>query len=122
VPDPALAVQSGPTLVALTTKPAVTTEPPIACTLTSTEMTTRVEDWRLLLESASRREPLDGGVRVVLGADTSVAALAELVAAEQACCMFLRFALTVDTRGVALEVTAPPDALGIVQDLFGSAA
>ena len=122
VPDPALAVQSGPTPVALTTRTATPTEPAIACTLTGTEMTTRVEDWQVLLASASGREPLDGGLRVVFGADTPVAALAELVAAEQACCMFLRFALTVDTRGVALEVTAPADALGIVHDLFGSPA
>ena len=120
IPDPALAVPTGPTVVALTPKPATPTEPPIACTLTSTEMMTRVQDWQVLLASASRRESLDGGVRVVFGADTPVAALAEMVAAEQACCMFLRFALTVDTRGVALEVIAPSDALGIVHDLFGS--
>lgn len=120
VPDPSVDVPSGPTAVALTTKPAPPTEPPIACTLTNTEMTTRVEDWQALLTSATLREPLAGGVRVVFGSDAPLAALAELVAAEQACCMFLRFALTVDTRGVALEVTAPADALGIVHDLFGS--
>lgn len=117
-PDPTLG-PGGPTVVALTTKPPVAAEPPIACTLTSSELTTRVEDWRALLASASSREPLEGGVRIGFGADAPVAALAELVAAEQACCMFLRFALTVDTRGVALEVTAPVDALGIVHDLFG---
>ena len=34
-----------------------------------------------------------------------------LVAAEQDCCQFLRFAITVDTRGVGLEVRGPADAL-----------
>ena len=120
VPDPSVDVPSGPTVVALTTKPVPLSEPPIACTLTNTEMATRVEDWQALLGSATGREPLDGGVRVVFGSDASLAALAALVAAEQACCMFLRFALTVDARGVALEVTAPGDALGIIHDLFGS--
>lgn len=106
-------------MAALTAKPAPVTEPPIACTLTGSELTGRVEDWRTLLASASSRESLVDGVRVVFGADVSVGALADLVAAEQACCMFLRFALTVDTRGVALEVAAPADALEIVHDLFG---
>lgn len=110
-----LGVPSGPTTVALTTKAAAPTEPPIACTLTDTELLTRIEDWQAVMASATRREPLEGCVRVVIGADTPVAALAELVTAEQACCMILGFALTVDTRGVAREVTAPVDALGTVQ-------
>jgi len=45
-----------------------------------------------------------------------------LVAAEQDCCQFLRFAITVDVRGVALEVTAPDDARPIVESLFGAAS
>ena len=120
VPDPAVDVPTGPTTVAFTAKRAALTEQPIACTLTGSELATRVGDWQTVLASATGREPLDGGVRVTFDSDAPLAALAELVAAEQACCMFLRFSLTVDTRGVALEVTAPPDALGIVHDLVGS--
>lgn len=39
--------------------------------------------------------------------------------AEQACCMFFRFVVTVDDRGAALEVTAPAAAPEIVHSLFG---
>ena len=46
--------------------------------------------------------------------------LMRLTAAEQDCCQFLTFAITVDTRGIGLEVTAPADALPIVQSLFGA--
>ena len=46
--------------------------------------------------------------------------LMRLVAAEQDCCQFFRFAITVDTRGVALEVRAPEDALSIVESMFGT--
>ena len=43
-----------------------------------------------------------------------------LVAAEQDCCQFFRFAITVDTRGVALEVRPAGDAIEIVESMFGS--
>jgi hypothetical protein len=48
--------------------------------------------------------------------------LARLVAAEQACCAFLSFRITVDQRGVGLEVRAPAGADEIVTALFGAAA
>jgi hypothetical protein len=48
--------------------------------------------------------------------------VARLVAAEQACCAFFAFAITVDDRGPALEVQAPDDATEIVTALFGAAA
>ena len=44
----------------------------------------------------------------------------ESIAAEQECCMFFRFAITVDTRGVALEVTAPVAPIDQVCSLFGT--
>ena len=44
------------------------------------------------------------------------------VAAEQECCSFFASALTVDGRGVGLEVVVPPGAEGILADLFGLAA
>ena len=47
-------------------------------------------------------------------------ALMSLVAAKQACCQFFRFVITVDTRGVALEVGAPEDARSIVEAMFGA--
>jgi hypothetical protein len=49
-----------------------------------------------------------------------VGELARLVAAEQHCCAFISFAITVDQRGVALEVRAPDGADRIVTTLFAA--
>ena len=65
------------------------------------------------------RAAIDGGLRLTLDAVTSVGDLAELVVAEHACCPFLSFAITIDDRGRALEVTAPPGAGEAVTTLFG---
>jgi hypothetical protein len=43
-----------------------------------------------------------------------------LTVAEQSCCQFFAFAITVDERGTALEVRAPHDARPVLQSLFGS--
>jgi MerR family transcriptional regulator, copper efflux regulator len=110
--------------VFLTTKPdaAVGDEVPIACTLGTDALGGRVEDWQELLAHGRRRTALDDGVRVELGPDTALGELVRLVAAEQQCCQFLRFAITVDTRGVGLEVRGPADARVVIESLFGSAA
>jgi hypothetical protein len=36
--------------------------------------------------------------------------------------MFFRFNLVIDARGIALEATAPPDAIELVHSLFGAPA
>lgn len=83
-------------------------------------MAERARGWQGILASVTAREPTDDGIRLVLAPGTPLAPVAELAAAEHACCMFFGFSLTVDTRGVALEVTAPPEASDIVHGLFGS--
>jgi small multidrug resistance family-3 protein len=80
----------------------------------------RTADWQSLLAHVERREPIDGGVRSVLAPSVPIGDLMRLVTAEQDCCQFFRFAITVDTRGVALEVRAPDDALEIVESMFGT--
>ena len=92
---------------------------PVACTLDASDLPDRLAEWRSTLATVIRREPIDGGLRLVLPTDVAVGQLAELAAAEQDCCRFFGFAITMDERGVALEVTAPPDALDLVQSLFG---
>jgi len=96
--------------------------PPIACTLGPESMGGRLDQWHALLAHVTRREPVDGGVRVVFGSATPVDELMRLTTAEQDCCQFFDFAITVDRRGIALEVRAPADALPIVHSLFGIAA
>jgi hypothetical protein len=54
-----------------------------------------------------------------LDATTTIAELAYLVDAERACCGFFAFTITLDERGLALEVRAPAAARGAVDALFG---
>ena len=80
----------------------------------------RVADWQSLLAHVARRGRIDGGVRCVFAASVPTVELIRLVAAEQECCQFFRFAITADTRGVALEVRAPEAAQSIVESMFGA--
>ena len=99
----------------------LSTKPAIACTLESASLRGRVDEWHALLAHVERRDAIDGGVRATFGTDTPLDELIRLVAAEQDCCQFFDFAITVDARGVALEVSAPSEALPIVLSLFGAA-
>ena len=95
---------------------------PIACTLAAGDVPVRVEEWRRLLSFVVAREELDGGGRrLTFAGDAAVdaPAVAALAAAEHACCGFFRFAVTIDGRGLALEVRAPDDAREMVDALFG---
>ena len=108
--------------VAMSTKPAASGEPAIACTLDAGSMAGRLGDWQSLLAHVDRREAIDGGVRSVFASSVSIDQLARLVTAEQDCCQFFHFAITVDTRGVALEVRAPDEAMPIIESIFGVAS
>jgi MerR family copper efflux transcriptional regulator len=94
--------------------------PPIACTLGSDSLKGRLQDWQTLLAHVELRESIDGGVRASFDRSAPLDELMGLTAAEQDCCQFFEFAITVDTRGIALEVRAPVDALPIVHSLFGA--
>lgn len=117
--DPPTAVSStgGPTLPPV--QEAGRT--PVACTLGADEVADRVDDWHHVLEGVTARHALTDGIRLDLGPDADVTEIARLAAAEQGCCRFLGFALTVDGRGIGLEVHAPPDAPDVVTALFGDA-
>ncbi len=110
-----------PQAISLSSKPVPDGEPAIACTLSAGSMNGRIDDWQALLDHVERRELIDGGVRSVFAPSVPHAELIRLVAAEQDCCRFFRFAITVDTRGIALEVRAPEDARPIVESIFGVA-
>ena len=108
--------------VAMSAKPAAAGQPDIACTLAAGAMNGRLEDWQELLAHVVSREAIEGGVRSVFASSVSIDELARLVAAEQDCCQFFRFAITVDARGLALEVRAPGDAILIIESIFGVAS
>ncbi len=115
-PDPSVAASP----VTLVAKPV---DAPIACTLEPDAMPERLADWRTVLGQARTRvATADGGLRIEFGDSIDLGDLARLVAAEQHCCGFFSFSLTVDQRGTALEVRAPEGASGIVAELFGHAA
>ena len=108
------------TAVPLTAKPTGGEAPPIACTLGAEDMAGRLAAWQSALEPVVGRTAIDNGVRLSFAPGTPLAPLTELAVAEQECCMFFRFAVTVDDRGAALEVTAPAEATDLVYPLFGS--
>ncbi|MFA5564697.1 MAG: hypothetical protein WC184_02225 [Acidimicrobiia bacterium] len=44
-----------------------------------------------------------------------------MVEAERDCCLFFSLALTVDSGGISLEVTAPPEGASMSATVFGEA-
>ena len=100
-------------------KPAAVAEVPIACTLPADAMPGRMDDWDRLLDHVCGRSAVDGGVRLDLRTGVAIDELVRLAAAEQECCRFFSFAITVDERGVGLEVRAAGDGLAVVHALFG---
>ena len=95
--------------------------PTIACTLPSVEIDDQIEGWQAILGHVTDREQTpDGGLRLTFASAVPLAELAGLVAAEQTCCAFLAFAITVDDRGLALEVRAPAEATEVVAAVFGA--
>ncbi|HEY7626376.1 MAG TPA: MerR family transcriptional regulator [Ilumatobacteraceae bacterium] len=95
--------------------------PPIACTLGAESFGDRLDEWRRLLTHVVQREPVERGMRATFAASAPLDDLLRLAVAEQDCCRFFDFAITIDDRGIALEVRAPDEALPVVQSLFGVA-
>jgi MerR family copper efflux transcriptional regulator len=92
----------------------------VACTLGADEMGSRIAEWQDVLAHVRERTPIEGGLRLVLGGDVPMEEVLRLAAAEHGCCAFFSFALTIDERGTALEVTAPADAAAMVEAVFGA--
>jgi DNA-binding transcriptional MerR regulator len=95
---------------------------PIACTLDPAAMPGRLADWQEVLGFVTGREAVEGGIRLQLSADTPLGEVTRLAAAEQGCCTFFSFSLTLDSRGPALEVRAPAHAQELVTAVFGTGA
>jgi DNA-binding transcriptional MerR regulator len=95
---------------------------PVACSLDASLMDDRLGDWQNVLGRVQSRESLPDGVRLALEDAADLGDLAQLVAAEQACCPFFSFAITVDARGVGLEVrSTSPEAREMVDAFFRAA-
>ena len=112
---------SGATAVPLIAKTDATTAVPIACALGAGEMSSRLDEWNTLLQGVVARHGLADGLRLEFAPGVDVTEVARLANAEQGCCQFFDFALTIDARGFALEVHAPPDGQAVLVGLFGTA-
>jgi MerR family transcriptional regulator, copper efflux regulator len=93
--------------------------PPIACSLGGGDMQARIGEWEALLGLVTKRERVPGGLRLTFESSASLSEIARLAAAEQACCPFFGFAVTIDARGIALEVAAPADGQAMLESVFG---
>ena len=109
-------------MVTLGRKPAtLPLEIPIACTLEPGAMPDRLAEWASVLGTRPA-DGIEGGLRIELRPDVDLGDLGRLIGAEQHCCAFLQFTLTVDAAGIVLDVRAPALAADIISDLFGTAA
>lgn len=96
---------------------------PVACSLEPEAVPGRVDDWQHMLARATSRTAIDGGVALHFPATPDVAGeLARLAAAEQQCCAFFDFRITIAGPAIVLEVRAPADAHDVVTAMFGAAA
>jgi len=113
----------GTTSVALTSRAGrVDERPTLSCTLEPGRIAERLDHWHAVLAHVERRHPLDDGVRLDFTSAVPLSEMVGVVAAEHDCCPFLSFAVTVDARGVGLEVRSSAEARPIVHALFGAAA
>jgi MerR family transcriptional regulator, copper efflux regulator len=106
-------------LVELTRLANRSSVPAIECSLDAERIDDRLAEWRAVLTHALEREAIAGGTRVRFSRDVDLPGVATLMAAEQSCCRFFTFALTVDIDTITLDVTAPPDAGPVVDALVG---
>jgi MerR family transcriptional regulator, copper efflux regulator len=107
--------------VSLIAKPArLAAEVPIACTATVDSALRTLDAWQALFDRyATSRVAIDGGARVEFVSTVDVSELARLASVEQDCCRFFSFAITIDQRGVGLEIAGPADARPVVYALVG---
>lgn len=103
--------------------PQTPTDVPVACTLSAADQPGRLAEWTEVLALVDERDAIDGGLRLRFPPSPQLASrLADLAAREQGCCPFFTFTLRPSADSVVLDVTAPPDAAGVVSDLFGGPA
>jgi DNA-binding transcriptional MerR regulator len=94
---------------------------PIACILTGADQQTRIQEWAGLLAAVTRRENVEGGVRLVLPADPDlIAQAARLASLEQQCCRFFDFTINLSADTAMVTVLAPAEARDLLDAVFGA--
>ena len=77
---------------------------------------------RAISVTSARWAAIPGGVRLDFGTEADLVAMSTLIAAEQECCSFFTFRISVTVGGTSLEVTAPPDGQAMIDELVGAEA
>jgi MerR family copper efflux transcriptional regulator len=91
----------------------------IACSLPPVERDDRRGAWAAVAKRAVARERTEQGLRLEFREPPGfVSELARLVQQEEECCPFLHFRLDAGAKELALDVTAPPEARPIVEELL----
>ena len=99
---------------------SATGEVDIACTLEGADFARRVAEWRELGRSVKERTVEPGRVTAIYPrGDGLEERLARLIEAESACCPFLRFDMREEDESIRLELTFPPEAEAMIDQVIG---
>jgi hypothetical protein len=99
----------------------MTTEPPIACTLTQTEMPVRRAEMAAIARDLVSAEAHDAhAVLRFAPAAATRERVATFVAAESRCCAFLRMELRDDPDALTLTIDGPPGSEPVVGELVAA--
>jgi hypothetical protein len=96
---------------------------PIICTLTGPELAERRETILNAVRNVQvRRYRLANGCAYAFPAGSEMLEKLEtLVALERQCCQFLTFNIVQTPNTIRLEVTGSPEAVAVIEEVFGSA-
>lgn len=94
---------------------------PIVCTLSAAELQERKATILASVRNAVLdRTPLPAGYRYEFANHATVSRdIRRMVELEQQCCRFLNFKVSENEKTIRLEVTGQPEALAVIEDLFG---
>ncbi len=91
----------------------------IACSLSTKEAGIRLDEWHELLRQVTKRQSIEGGIRLTFSRSAARPAIGDLAIREHACCPFIDFTVDPNSEAPVLEVRAPPAAHGIIDELCG---
>ena len=89
---------------------------PIACSLDESAARSQLGDWQTMFTAAvvsvEREDATTARMR--LRPETDIAGLVALARMEAACCSFFRFAIEIDSDGLAFVISVPAEAEAIL--------
>lgn len=95
-------------------------QPPIACSLSSTELPRRLDEMSAIGRAGLLAAEIDGGRAVLRFRAEARGRLAAVVAAEAECCAFLRMELSEESGAIRLTMDAPAGAEPVLSDLVAA--